>query len=106
MPTYDQQCPACEHIFAHVRPMAQCGNKQTCPHCGDKGCRQVYLNASKGRVKVISAGDETTVILNDDNTPYRFKEGTEKGQKAELKRELERREEHLPAKFRNTFNIT
>ena len=106
MPAYDHRCMECRKVFEDVRPMEEASKIPVCPYCDCKDCPQVFTTASIGRVKVISAGDETTVILNDDHTPYRFKEGTEKGQKAELKRELERREEHLPESLRNHYNIT
>ena len=105
---YEHRCMKCRKAFDDVRPIGQFAKLPPCPYCGEKGCPQIYSTTSIGRahVKVISAGDETTVVLNADHTPYRFKEGSEKGQKAELKRQLERQEEHLPEKYRSRFNIT
>ncbi len=109
MTTYVHKCPECEHTFEEVRPMAKAGKLPACPECDREKCPQVFTVLGEGgraHVKVISAGDETTVVLNDDGTPYRFKSGDEKGQKAELKRVLEQREAHLPERLRNVYNIT
>lgn len=41
-----------------------------------------------GRVPVFGSGDKTTAVY-EDGKPYRFREGSKKGQMAELKRKVE-----------------
>lgn len=44
-----------------------------------------------GMVAVYGAGDETKSVYGDDGKPYRFKEGSKKGQMSELKHRMEER---------------
>ena len=53
--------------------------------------RPLACSQEKQVIKVIGSGDTTTTIYdpNDVTKPYRFKEGTEAGQKAEIRRVME-----------------
>lgn len=113
MPTYEHKCPECKHVFDDFRKMGDASKNPDCPKCGHQKCEQTFIRSypeglGEGRVKAVGAGDTTTVVLNDDHTPYRFKEGTEAGQKRELKQKLEEREakEGIPERLRSTFNIS
>lgn len=56
-------------------------------------CAEGEKAAAWSKQHMIGSGDTTTVIAdpNDKTKPYRFKEGTKAGQKAEIRRVMEER---------------
>lgn len=99
MPIYEHTCPDCGS-FDDYRKIKDAAKLPACPECGHKKCARVWQRRAQAVVKVIGSGDTTTAIYDENKQPYRFKTGTEKEQKQELKRELEAREADVPERFR------
>lgn len=91
MPTYQHKCP--DHgVFEDVRSIREAEAGAACPKCG-LVCANNFDFAPQAPGAIIGAGDTTTTISdpNDKSKPYRFKEGTKAGQKAEIRRVMEER---------------
>lgn len=104
MPFYEHKCPQCGE-FEDFRPIKQASKLPACPKCGHKKCERVWSRNSKGHVKVVGSGDTTTTAFGDDGKPYRFKSGTEKEQKRELKEYLNNKEKNTPEKYRRVYEV-
>lgn len=91
MPTYQHKC-AKHGKFDEVRPIRDAENQAKCPRCGEL-CDKSFDYVPMECGEIIGAGDTTTTLSdpNDKTKPYRFKEGTKAGQKAELRRLMEER---------------
>lgn len=107
MPIYEykcsnQKCKSWGKSFETFQKMSDEPLKK-CPDCKkDKLFKCLSMPAAGA---VVGAGDKTTVMNGDDGKPYRFKSGTKLGQKKELERELNRRQEQVPEKFRRVYNV-
>lgn len=53
--------------------------------------RDVPDGFGAGKPAIYGAGDETRSVYGEDGKPYRFKEGSKKGQMSELKHRMEQR---------------
>ena len=87
--------------------MSDADKLPSCPTCGKRKCKKL-LTAPKTlptSVKVVGSGDTTTVVNGDDGQPYRFKTGTEREQRQELQRELDRQEASVPERFRRKHDV-
>ena len=104
MPYYEHKCPECGP-FEDFRRMADAAKLPNCPECGAKKCARVWIRDAQKALKVVGSGDTTTVITNDDHTPYRFKTGTEKEQRQEIAEVLNKREQAVPERFRRTVDV-
>lgn len=91
MPTYQHKCAA-HGVFDDVRSIREASRDVPCPVCGAL-CANNFDYVPQLPGAIIGAGDTTTTISdpNDKTKPYRFKEGTKAGQKAEIRRVMEER---------------
>ena len=89
MPIYPYKCNCCGDSFETFQKIVD-KPLSKCTSCGKNGLkRQITLTRIGSQ---FGSGDTTSALKNPDGTPYRFKSGTKKGQMAELKLELEKKE--------------
>lgn len=92
MPLYDFKCEDCEKVFeVHQSVKRHTSKGKKCPVCGSKKTAQVVSGFRLGAI--VGKGDTTSILLNDDGTPYRLTESTVKDQKKEIARKLMQKEE-------------
>lgn len=104
MPFYDHKCPDCG-VFEDFRSIKRASKLPSCPKCGHKKCERVWDGTGRGTVKMVGSGDTTTAAYGEDGKPYRFKSGTEKEQRQELREYLNKKEQSVPEKYRRVYEI-
>ncbi|MER3559600.1 MAG: zinc ribbon domain-containing protein, partial [Armatimonadota bacterium] len=49
MPIYEYRCGTCRKRFSKLLPMAQRGNPQTCPYCGQSQTQRLVSRVARLR---------------------------------------------------------
>lgn len=110
MPRYDYRC-SCDNLFEVHQTLKDRRRKGfQCPACGGKQTQRIISKIMLGAI--VGAGDTTSIIPTADGSDFRLKERTQKDQKKEIQRELEKREQQeiskgeVDPRFRLKFEVS